>query len=111
MLKKLKSLFSLDDGSKYVGEYKDGKRHGQGRIMSTHGENYVGEFKDNNRHGQGTITLPNGKKYVGEWQDGEMHGQGTETYSLMLRSPLRKLLILLMVIILIDFKTTMISMS
>ena len=31
--------------------------------------------------------------------------------SLMLRSPLRKLLILLMVIILIDFKTTMISMS
>ena len=30
---------------------------------------------------------------------------------LMLRSPLRKLLILLMVIILIDFKTTMISMS
>jgi len=29
----------------------------------------------------------------------------------MLRSPLRKLLILLMVIILIDFKTTMISMS
>ena len=31
--------------------------------------------------------------------------------ALMLRSPLRKLLILLMVIILIDFKTTMISMS
>ena len=30
---------------------------------------------------------------------------------LMLRSRLRKLLILLMVIILIDFKTTMISMS
>jgi len=29
----------------------------------------------------------------------------------MLRRPLRKLLILLMVIILIDFKTTMISMS
>ena len=35
----------------------------------------------------------------------------TSTSSLMLRSPLRKLLILLMVIILIYFKNTMISMS
>ena len=38
-------------------------------------------------------------------------GHFSKYHSLMLRSPLRKLLILLMVIILIDFKTTMISMS
>ena len=41
---------------------------------------YVGEFKDGKRHGQGTFTnsrLDGG--YVGEWKDGEKHGQGTET--------------------------------
>ena len=32
---------------------------------------YVGEFKNGLRHGQGTETLPNGEKYVGEFQDDE----------------------------------------
>ncbi|MDP6250197.1 MAG: hypothetical protein QGH26_05240 [Candidatus Pacebacteria bacterium] len=35
---------------------------------------YVGEFKDGKQHGQGTYTHASGKKYVGEWKDGEFHG-------------------------------------
>ena len=38
---------------------------------------YVGEYKDGVRHGQGTYTQPNGEKYVGEYKDGKHHGQGT----------------------------------
>ena len=61
------------NGNKYVGEFKDGVRHGQG----THtfgpgpheGDKYVGEFKDGVRHGQGTYTFANGNKYVGEAKD------------------------------------------
>ncbi len=30
---------------------------------------YVGEFKDNERNGQGTITWPNGKKTNGEYKN------------------------------------------
>ena len=66
-------------GSKYVGENKDDKMHGQGTKTSPDGRKYVGEFKDDKRHGQGTLTWPDGRKYVGEWRDGMMHGQGTLT--------------------------------
>ena len=31
---------------------------------------YVGEFKDGKEHGQGTITFLDGRKYVGEMKDG-----------------------------------------
>ena len=32
---------------------------------------YVGEFKDGKYHGQGTYTYPDGRKYVGEFKDDE----------------------------------------
>ena len=32
---------------------------------------YVGEFKDGKEHGQGTNIWSNGNKYVGEWKDGK----------------------------------------
>ena len=67
-------------GDKYVGEWKDGKRHGQGTDTYAGGGKYVGEYKDGNRHGQGTYAQGNGEKYVGELKDGKPHGQGTVTF-------------------------------
>ena len=32
---------------------------------------YVGEVKDGERHGRGTLTLPDGEKYEGEFKDGK----------------------------------------
>ena len=69
------------EGEKYVGEYKDGKRNGQGTYTWTSGDKYVGEFKDDRKHGQGTYTYANGNKYVGEWKDDLFNGQGTYTSS------------------------------
>ena len=76
-------------GYKYVGEFKDDKRHGQGTqtFSAPHkgsGYKYVGEFRDNKKNGQGTATYsaPHksaGQKYVGEYKDGKKHGQGTYT--------------------------------
>ena len=78
--------FTFANGNKYVGEYKDGKEHGQGTW--THGpeskwagNKYVGEFKDSKPNGQGTWTLKDGSKYVGEIKDGKKNGQGTYTYA------------------------------
>ena len=55
----------------YVGEYKDGKKHGQGTYTWFDGGIYVGKWKDGKEHGQGTYTSPVGTKYVGEWKDGK----------------------------------------
>ena len=46
--------FLNDD--RYEGEWKDGKRNGNGAYTFADGKKYVGEFKDNKRHGQGTFT-------------------------------------------------------
>jgi hypothetical protein len=96
----------FDRGYRYVGEWKDGKQHGQGTFFrgyrkiyvgqwkngkkhghGTHyslevdirGHKYVGEFKDGIRNGQGTLTWTNGNKYVGEFKDGKPNGRGTFT--------------------------------
>ena len=64
-----------DDGDKYIGKWKDDKRHGQGTYIwgkgKWEGNKYVGEWKDGVKHGQGTYTKANGLKFVGEFKDGE----------------------------------------
>jgi S1-C subfamily serine protease len=67
--------YTWADGSKYVGEWKDGKQHGQGTYTFGKGKNegdkYVGEHKDHKFHGQGTYTDSYGRKHVGEFKNGE----------------------------------------
>ena len=74
-------LVGCADKGVYVGEKKDGKRHGQGTLTFSDGSSYEGEYRNDKRHGQGTLTKPNGDKYVGEFKDGEMTSQGTYTHS------------------------------
>jgi hypothetical protein len=68
---------------KYIGEFKDGKRHGQGTYVeaivtgtifprqSYKGGKYTGEWKDGYRHGQGTYESIDGIKYTGEFKEGK----------------------------------------
>ena len=99
--------FGTFDG-KYVGEFKGGKKHGQGTYYYNDGERYEGEWKDGERHGQGslydnydnigiklyegkweddkengygTYYYENGARYEGEFKDGELHGQGQMFFS------------------------------
>ncbi len=64
----------------YRGEWKDGQRHGQGVFSWSNGDKYVGEYKNDLRNGQGSRTTKYGN-YVGEWRDDSYHGQGALTYS------------------------------
>ena len=73
-------LVGCADKGVYVGEKKDGKRHGQGTLTKPNGDKYVGEFKDGEMTGQGTYTHSDGSSYEGEWKDGKKHGYGTLTY-------------------------------
>jgi len=45
------------------------------------GDKYVGEFRDGYRNGQGTFIWSDEGKYEGKWKDGKFHGQGTFTFS------------------------------
>jgi len=72
--------FNWPSGHKYVGESKDDKRTGKGTFTWPDGQKYVGEFKDNKRSGQGINNLPDGSKYVGEWKDDKANGQGARNW-------------------------------
>ncbi|MDA8820745.1 trypsin-like peptidase domain-containing protein [Planktomarina temperata] len=73
--------YTYDDGSKYVGEWKDDKQHGQGTYTWPGGDTYIGEHKDNKKHGQGTYSFASGDKYIGEFKDNKRHGQGTYSFA------------------------------
>jgi hypothetical protein len=69
-----------DYRGKYVGEFKDGKEHGQGTYTQTGSYIYLGEYKDGERHGQGTFTWKDGRRYSGEWRNGQANGRGIKTF-------------------------------
>ncbi len=72
--------WTFADGDKYVGEYKDEKRHGQGTYTFADGGKYVGELRGDKWHGQGTFIFADGGKYIGEWKDDRRDGFGVFTY-------------------------------
>lgn len=62
--------FTLADGEKYIGEFKDCSRDGQGTQTFTDGSKYIGEFKNDVMDGQGTFTWADGSVYyTGEWEN------------------------------------------
>ena len=63
---------SWENGRKYVGEFVDGKRHGQGTMTHPDGAKYVGQWKDSIPNGEGTYTFADGKIDKGIWKKGEL---------------------------------------
>jgi hypothetical protein len=63
-------------GEKYVGDFVDGKRQGQGELTKTDGETYTGGWLNDVFSGQGTYIWSNGAKYIGEWKEGVRDGYG-----------------------------------
>lgn len=71
---------NYESGGVYVGEFKNGKKSGNGVSIAPDGSTYAGEWKDGIFNGQGTFEYADGSKYVGQWKDGKRNGQGTLTY-------------------------------
>lgn len=74
-----KGTYIWADGSKYVGEWKNSKRHGFGKYYYTSGSIYEGNWSDDKKNGTGVLYIyEKGKfigKYVGTWKNDQMHGE------------------------------------
>ena len=49
---------------KYMGEHRNGKRHGRGILFLPDGREYEGNWRENRMHGKGHERLPNGQSYL-----------------------------------------------
>ena len=49
-------------------------------ICWVHGAKYSGDFKNGKKHGNGKYNFPNGDVYEGEWENGKREGEGIYTY-------------------------------
>ncbi|XP_038405395.1 MORN repeat-containing protein 5 isoform X9 [Canis lupus familiaris] len=67
-------------GSRYIGEYVDGRMEGEAEYILPTKTKYVGEMKDGMFHGQGTLYFPSGSRYDAIWEKG-LVVKGTYTFS------------------------------
>lgn len=68
---------TYSNGSKYVGEKENSKRHGKGIFYYAEGGYYNGEWRDNTMHGYGKLYYPSGQiAYAGYWFQDKFHGYG-----------------------------------
>ena len=58
------------DGSRYEGEWQDGKRHGRGIYKWAAGHRYDGAWSDDRPHGLGTAYFADGDVHQGQWSMG-----------------------------------------
>jgi len=60
-------------GTKFIGEFMNGRRHGKGQYIWENGDKFVGEYLDNKRNGIGIDYLANGQiKDAGTFRDGRL---------------------------------------
>ncbi|XP_031818860.1 MORN repeat-containing protein 1 isoform X2 [Sarcophilus harrisii] len=66
---------------RYEGEWKDGKKHGHGKLLFKDGSYYDGEFVDGEIIGMGQrYWSSSGNIYSGQFVLGELHGHGVMIY-------------------------------
>lgn len=67
-------IFAFPDGSKYEGQFLNGKIDGWGTWYYANGDKYVGTFRNNYAHGKGTLYHKDSTKVTGDWVEGEYRG-------------------------------------
>ena len=69
-------------GDEYVGDFKDGNKHGQGSMTYGSGDKYDGQWVKGTKTGKGTYLFADGNRYSGMWRNDRMEGvKGTYTFS------------------------------
>ena len=68
-----------EDGQYYLGEFKNGLKHGKGKLFYKNGNiEYEGDFLEGKFEGEGKYIYENGDYYEGKFKNGLSHGNGKE---------------------------------
>lgn len=62
--------FTYTDGSKFVGDFKNGYPEGQGTMQYASGDRYVGGWSEHSPHGEGVMYYKSGRVFGGIWNHG-----------------------------------------
>jgi len=71
-----KGVILYNDGSKYEGEWKQGRAAGKGRCEVSNGTVLEGEFADDLPHGHAKETRADGSIFEGSFENGKKTGKG-----------------------------------
>jgi len=73
------TLYNINDGLKYIGEFSNDKFNGLGRIIFNDGSYYEGVFENNFQNGYGKFQYEN-YSYIGNWLKNKKNGFGEENF-------------------------------
>lgn len=63
--------YTYTDGTRYIGDFKNGSPEGKGTVYYATGDRYVGGWSDHSPHGEGIMYYKNGRVFGGVWNHGE----------------------------------------
>lgn len=64
----------------YIGQRKNGVRHGIGTQNYASGDKYYGNWRNDLEHGEGAYFYSDGRVYEGTWVNGQLDGYVTQTF-------------------------------
>jgi len=70
-------ILTTPNGTKYEGNFSEGKLSGQGTLYMPNNDKYVGEFSQDLINGKGIYYFANGFRYEGTFTNGQLTGTGT----------------------------------
>lgn len=65
-----RGYYDYPDGSRWVGNFRDGLPYGDGICYYVNGDRYVGEWQHNAPYGQGVMYFASGRAYGAIWVNG-----------------------------------------
>lgn len=60
----------------YQGQFKNGYKHGRGKMFFKNGDSYEGDFRKNMKQGRGRYNFKSGTYWEGNFDDDKMNGEG-----------------------------------
>ena len=76
-----KGIYLTSNGEYYDGEFVNGKKEGEGKLIYVNGNQYQGSFLGGLPDGKGKLTQTNNDIYEGDWKNGKIMGQGERVYN------------------------------
>mgnify|MGYP000878675882 FL=1 len=68
--------YEVEEGAIYIGQWKNGKKHGRGEQIWPDGTYHKGYWRNGVAKGKGRLIHANGNVYEGDWHTDKAHGFG-----------------------------------